>query len=117
MIKTLIQNYGRIIALCLAMTSALPVIGREAGEPGQVALKVAALLQGNTQFTVINAFAPGPNQFQEPVSNTIRKYTLLELQPGALKTLLVSQPEFIRVTVPASDISNAVIVIIPIRRF
>jgi len=106
--KLLIKNpvLAVVMLMALSLSVIIPAKGREAGEPGKIALKVNELVQSNVNFHQTNLFLPAPSQFNKQVSNTIKKYTLLQINSSALKGLLQSQPEFIRVSIPGVGLST-----------
>lgn len=100
------KNSYLIVMMFLAL-SAMPLFtyGRNPGESGIVALKVAELIRGKTDFRQSNLFIPAANQSHEQISKTIRKYTLLRMNDAELNFVLQSQPEFLRITLPGNTIS------------
>ncbi|MDQ3051534.1 MAG: M12 family metallo-peptidase [Bacteroidota bacterium] len=98
-------NYFIFLALLAVGSVVTPatMLARENGEPGKVTVHVAELLQNATRFRDVNVFHTTASQFNEKAEATIHNYNLLQLRSAELKSLLQTQPEFIRVSVPASN--------------
>lgn len=73
---------------------------------GKVAERVTALVNSNTLFQPVNVFSLSAVQKKEELSQSLKSYSLIQINANALNVILNQSPEHISVSVPASNGSS-----------
>jgi len=91
-----------ILLAVVLLAAAHSSYSRQPGEPGKIALRVVELQQQGVNFRESNLFTVNANPYREAVTNTLKNYTLLQINRSTLTTLLQTKPDNLRMTVPSN---------------
>ncbi len=98
-------NKNKIIVLMLSgLVFLTTTLSSAAGNQrvGKVAERVTALVDANTVFQPVNVFSLSAVQKKELLSQSLKSYSLIQINTSALNVLLTQAPNYIRVSVPSS---------------
>ena len=70
---------------------------------GKVAERVQVLVNSNTVFQPVNVFSLSVVQKQEMLSQSLKSYSLIQINANALSVILNQSPEHLRVSVPSAN--------------
>ena len=100
-------NKNKITVLLLSgliiLTTVLTSTAAGNQRVGKVAERVTALVNSNTEFQPVNVFSLSAVQKKEVLSQSLKSYSLIQINASALNVLLNQSPNHIRVSVPSSN--------------